>query len=172
MDRPQSPDGPRAKPGLQQYGGGGQVVRAPMADTGHSRVQLTQSGGHLCRPCSPPAPLTGQAQPHSQRQGYGQDGTGIGDGGRQAPRSECRGWAAVSSWSGLLRFQAAATPMSSKPLTDVCLGRMQTVQHGQAQTQGDRGDTEHGTRNGNKAGAMDPWRVAWFPQPGWAGQEK
>ena len=44
----------------------------------------------------------------------------------------------------------------SKPLTDVCLGRMQTVQHGQAQTRGDRGNTdkEHGV--GNEAGAMGP----------------
>lgn len=44
----------------------------------------------------------------------------------------------------------------SKPLTDVCLGRMQTVQHGQAQTRGDRGNTdkEHGV--GNEARAMCP----------------
>lgn len=41
-------------------------MRAPTADTGHLLVQLTQSGGHLSRPCSPPhsthrastAPLT------------------------------------------------------------------------------------------------------------------
>lgn len=92
------------------------------------------------------APLTetgGWTRWHGDRR-WGQAGSG----------SKRRGWAVVSSWSGLLQFyltrQAAAAHTSSKPLTDVRLGRMQTVQHGQAQTQGDRGDTEHRTRNGEQ----------------------
>lgn len=100
---PQSPDGQASAVAGQRRRAGGES--SPMADTGHSLVQLTQSGGHLSPPCSPPAPLTGQAQPHSQKQGDGQDGMGMGGrGDRQARRSKRRGRAAESSWSGLLRF--------------------------------------------------------------------
>lgn len=34
----------------------------PRADTGHSLVQLTQSGGHACRPCSPPTDTGGRTR--------------------------------------------------------------------------------------------------------------
>lgn len=145
-------------------------MRAPTADTGHSWVQLTQSGGHLFRPCSPPTPLTGQAQPHSQRQGGWTRWHGERRWGQAGSGSKRRGSAVVSSWSGLLQFcltrQAAAAHTSSKPLTDVRLGRMQTVQHGQAQTQGDRGDTEHNTEQGTRLGRWVPGDGPGFPNPG------
>lgn len=81
---------------------------------------------------------------------------------RQARRMKRRDRAAASSWSGLLRFHLTRQVggrqrhTDSKPLTDVCLGRMQTVQHGQAQTQGDRGDMDTGHGVGNRARAMGP----------------
>lgn len=122
-------------------------------------MQLTQSGGHLSPPCSPPAPLTGQAQPHSQKQGDGQDGMGMGGRGTGTlggVSAEAGQWCphGVVYYDSFSQGRRAAAHMSSKPLTDVRLGRMQTVQHDQAQTQGDRGDTKHGL--GDKAGAMGP----------------
>lgn len=154
---PQSPDGQALAVAGQWERAGGET--SPMADTGHSLVQLTQSGGHLSPPCSPPAPLTGQAQPHSQKQGDGQDGMGMGGGGTGrlggvSAEAGQRCPHGVVYYDSISQGRRAAAHMSSKPLTDVRLGRMQTVQHDQAQTQGDRGDTKHGL--GYKAGAMGP----------------
>lgn len=150
---------------------------SPTADTGHSLVQLTQSGVTSPGSAPHPAPPTVQAQPHSQRQGDGQDGTGMGAGwDRQARRRKRRGRAAVSSWSGLLRFHLTRQVggrqrhTDSKPLTDVCLGRMQTVQHGQAQTPGDRGDTDTEHWMGTRLGRWVPREGPGLPNP--CGQDR
>lgn len=147
--------GPQGQGRLQQDSGGGQVMRAPH---GRHRTRARAADTKRWAPLPavlPPVPLTGQAQPHSQRQENGQDGTGMGAGRQAGSAEEAPRLGSGVLWSGLLQFhlgRQAAAHTSSKPLTDVRLGRMQTVQHGQAQTRGDRGDTEHGV--GNKAGAM------------------
>lgn len=134
------------------------------ADTGHSLVQLTQGGGYISPQCSPPCPPH-RASTASLTRDRGMDKMAQGWGAgwdRQARWIKRRDRAAGSSWSGLLRFHLTRQVggrqrhTDSKPLTDVCLGRMQTLQHGQAQTRGDRGDTDTGHGGGNRAGAMGP----------------
>lgn len=71
---------------------------SPTADTGHSLVQLTQSGGYISRPCSPPpstprastAPLTetgGWTRWHGDRGpgGTGRLGGGSAEAGQRSP---------------------------------------------------------------------------------------
>lgn len=149
------------------------------ADTGHSLVQLTQGGGYISPQRSPPRPPH-RASTASLTRDRGMDKMAQGWGarwGRQARRMKRRDRAAGSSWSGLLRFRLTRQVggrqrhTDSKPPTDVCLGRMQTVRHGQAQTRGDRGNMDTGHRVGSRAGAVGPWRGAWPPQPSRAGQE-
>ena len=59
---------------------------------------------------------------------------------RQARRRKRRGWVAVSSWEWFITIPSHKAVgerpqhMKSTPLTAACLGHMQTVQHGQAQT--------------------------------------
>lgn len=80
---------------------------SPTADTGHSLVQLTQSGGYISRPCSPRPSLHSQGKHSPTHRDRGMDKMAQGQGAgrdRQARRRKRRGWAAVSSWSGLLRF--------------------------------------------------------------------
>lgn len=163
--------GPRAKPGLQQGSGGRQAVRAPpTADTGHSLVQLTQSGGHLSRPCSPPAPLTGQAQAHSQRQGMDRMAQGWGRGtGRLGGGSAEAGQRCPMEWFITIPSgrQAAAHELQA-PDTSAsgACKQCNMVKRKHGATEATR-NTEWGTRLG-----PGPWRGAWSPQPCRAGQEK
>ena len=139
---------PRTAPGpglpgsgmLREVGGENSFT----ADTGHSLVQLTQGGGYISPQCSPPCPPH-RASTASLTRDRGMDKMAQGWGAgwdRQARRMKRRDRAAGSSWSGLLRVHRTRQVggrlrhTDSKPLTDVCLGRMRmrTPQHGQAQT--------------------------------------
>lgn len=88
---PPSPDGPRAKPGLQQGSGGRQAVRAP-----HGRHRTLARAADTKR--RPPLPAVlptrsthrASAGPLTET-GDGQDGTGMGAGDRQARRRKRRG---------------------------------------------------------------------------------
>ena len=165
----QAQDGPG--PGLPRGGMLGEAggENSLTADTGHLLVQLTQGGSYIFPQCSPPHPPSqGKHSLTHKRQGDGQDGTGMGGWVGQAGSAD----EAPRPGSGVLMEWFITIPShKAGPLTDVCLGRMQTVQHGQAQTQGDRGDMDTGHGVGNRARAMGPQRGAWSPQPSWAGQE-
>lgn len=96
------------------------------------------------------------SQPHSQRQGDGQDGMGrrLGRQAGSAEEAPRLGGGVLMEWfiDSISQGGVGERPqhMKSKPPTDACLGHMQTAQHGQAQTQATEAtlDMEHGMGDG------------------------
>lgn len=150
-DWSQSPRQPRSSGSGSSWQKRTAVSTSPQADTGHWLVQLTQRGGYISWPCFPLSPT------HRDR---GMDKMAWEDdwAHRQARRRKRRGWVAVSSWSGLLRFHLTRR-CGERPHEIQAPDRRLPWAHANSATwssanTGDRGNTGHGTRDGGRAGVM------------------
>lgn len=96
-------------------------------------MQLTQRGGYISWPCFPLSPTHRDRGMDKMVWEDDWEDRHLGGGNAEA------GWRCphgVVYYDSISQGSVGERPqhMKSKPLTDACLGHMQTAQHGQAQT--------------------------------------